>query len=81
MVIALDGQGKAVAKEMRWGFVPSWAIHKAKAFKRRANVRADPLDSMFKSPLQKRRCLIPADGECRSGKNSGKTSSSRTIFS
>lgn len=62
MVIALDEQGKAVAKEMRWGFIPSWAIHKAKAFKPRANVRAEPLDSMFKSSLQKRRCLIPADG-------------------
>lgn len=62
LVIALDGEGKPVAKEMKWGFVPFWAAQKGKPFKPRANAKADALDSMFKSSLQKRRCLVPADG-------------------
>jgi putative SOS response-associated peptidase YedK len=47
----------------RWGLIPSWAKDPAIG-NRMFNARAETLAerAAFKTPLKKRRCLIPADG-------------------
>jgi putative SOS response-associated peptidase YedK len=51
------------ASLMRWGLIPSWAKDPA-AGARMINARAETAAEKpaFKEPLEKRRCLIPADG-------------------
>jgi putative SOS response-associated peptidase YedK len=53
----------ATTKVMKWGLVPSWA-HDASMGHRMINVRSETLleKPSFKNALQKRRCLIPANG-------------------
>ncbi len=58
---------------MRWGLIPSWAADAAIGA-RTINARSETAASKpsFREPLQKRRCLIPADGFyewLRSGKH------------
>ncbi|MBW3615565.1 MAG: SOS response-associated peptidase [Actinobacteria bacterium] len=45
----------------RWGLVPSWAPS-ASIASRRINARAETLESKFRGPFERRRCLLPADG-------------------
>jgi putative SOS response-associated peptidase YedK len=56
------GQGRK-ASMMRWGLIPSWATDSTGAA-RTINARAETAASKpsFREPLQKQRCLIPADG-------------------
>jgi putative SOS response-associated peptidase YedK len=48
---------------MRWGLIPSWVTDPASGA-RTINARSETAASKpsFREPLQKRRCLIPADG-------------------
>ncbi|MCB6707632.1 SOS response-associated peptidase, partial [[Clostridium] saccharogumia] len=50
------------ADRIRWGLVPSWAKDPAIG-NRMINARADTAleKPAFRIPMQKRRCLIPAD--------------------
>ncbi len=50
-------------KAMRWGLVPSWAKDMKVGYKM-INARKETLleKNSFKSAVQKRRCLVPADG-------------------
>jgi putative SOS response-associated peptidase YedK len=62
-VIATGEDGKARAATMRWGLVPFWD----KSEKPRLapiNAKSEEAFSkpMFRQPIQKRRCLVPADG-------------------
>lgn len=45
----------------RWGLVPFWAKD-PKVGNRMVNARLETLQSKFKRTLERRRCLIPADG-------------------
>ena len=45
----------------RWGLVPFWAKD-PKVGNRMINARVETLQSKFKRTLERRRCLIPADG-------------------
>jgi putative SOS response-associated peptidase YedK len=61
--IALDGDGRPVAKTMRWGLVPFWdKSEKPKITP--INARSEDVTEkpMFKQAIQQRRCLVPADG-------------------
>jgi putative SOS response-associated peptidase YedK len=61
--VAADGDGRPVLRQMQWGFVPYW--EKAERPKLAPiNARAETAleKGMFKQALQRRRCLIPADG-------------------
>ena len=62
MVVTL-GNGNNDAEMMRWGLVPSWAKDIAIG-NRMINARAETLagKSSFKPLVERRRCLIPADG-------------------
>ena len=63
-VITLDEEGDVVVPAfMRWGFVPHWE----KSDKPRLapiNVQSESVatNGMFRQSLQRRRCLVPADG-------------------
>lgn len=62
-MVAAGESGKLVAREMRWGLIPSWAEgDKAKVAP--INARSEEVFSkpMFRQAVQKRRCVIPADG-------------------
>jgi len=63
-VIRRDGKDPTLhASLMRWGLIPSWTKDPAIGA-RTINARSETAASKpsFREPLQKRRCLIPADG-------------------
>jgi putative SOS response-associated peptidase YedK len=61
-VVRRDQQGALRASLMRWGLIPSWATD-ASLGARTINARAETAASKpsFREPLQRKRCLIPAD--------------------
>lgn len=58
-----DGGPTLHASLMRWGLIPSWATDPAIGAQT-INARSETAATKpsFREPLQKRRCLIPADG-------------------
>lgn len=62
-VIANDGAGKPAAQSMRWGLVPFWdESEKPKIAPINAKSEEIAAKPMFRQAVQKRRCLVPADG-------------------
>jgi len=61
--IARDSSGKAIARQMRWGLIPSWA-NDPSVGQRMVNARAESLTEKpsYSTPLKKQRCLVLADG-------------------
>ncbi len=61
--IARDSSGKAIARQMRWGLIPSWA-NDPSVGQRMINARSESLTEKpsWSTPLKKQRCLILADG-------------------
>lgn len=61
--IARDDSGKAIGQEMRWGLIPFWdKSEKPKIAPINAKSEDISAKPMFKQAVQKRRCLVPADG-------------------
>jgi len=62
ILVVRERKGVTQADMLKWGLVPSWAKDPSIGH-RMANVRTDTaLDkSTFRTAIQKRRCLIPAD--------------------
>jgi putative SOS response-associated peptidase YedK len=62
ILVIRERKGVTEAEMIRWGLVPSWAKEPSIG-NRMANVRSDTAleKSSFRSAMQKRRCLIPAD--------------------
>jgi len=62
ILVIRERKGITQAEMIRWGLVPSWAKDPSIG-NRMANVRSDTAleKSSFRSAMQKRRCLIPAD--------------------
>ncbi len=63
-VVTMDEEGDVIVPSaMRWGFVPSWE-KSAKPKVAPINAQAETVASngMFRQSLQRRRCLVPADG-------------------
>jgi putative SOS response-associated peptidase YedK len=58
-----EEEGHPVAEAMRWGLVPSWAKD-ASVGNKMINARAEtlPTKPAFRKALERRRCVIPADG-------------------
>lgn len=58
-----DGDVLPVPLMMRWGFVPSWETSDKPKFAP-INAQAENIaaNGMFRQALQRRRCLVPADG-------------------
>lgn len=62
-VIASGESGQAYVEAMRWGLVPFWDKSEKPSIMP-INARSEDAlaKTMFRQPLQKRRCLVPADG-------------------
>ena len=60
-VVTEDEQHHRVLDTYHWGLIPSWAKD-PKVGNRMINARLETLQSKFKRTLERRRCLIPADG-------------------
>ena len=62
ILVVRERKGVTQADMLRWGLVPSWAKDPSIG-NRMANVRSDTAleKSSFRTAMQKRRCLIPAD--------------------
>ncbi len=62
-VIAMGPDGRPHASAMRWGLVPYWDRSETPKFAP-INARSEEMleKPTFKQSLQKRRCLVPADG-------------------
>jgi putative SOS response-associated peptidase YedK len=62
-VVRLDKQGGRELAMMRWGLVPYWSKGPGHGYSM-INARAETVASKasFRSALERRRCLVPADG-------------------
>ena len=58
-----EAEGRRRLGRVRWGLVPSWA-DSPRVGARMINARAETLldKDVFRRPLERRRCLVPADG-------------------
>ncbi len=63
LTVTTDRAGSPRGEKLRWGLVPSWSKDTKSGFKM-INARAETLleRSAFRTPLERFRCLIPADG-------------------
>lgn len=62
-IVARDDDGKLTLATMRWGFVPFWEKSgKPKLAPINAQTEKVATSAMFRQSVQKRRCLVPADG-------------------
>jgi putative SOS response-associated peptidase YedK len=61
VVVHLAADGKRVAAQMKWGFIPSWSKDKPIQV---ANARAEKVASsgMYRSAYRRRRCIVPFSG-------------------
>lgn len=62
-VLVIPNRSQRLLREARWGLVPHWAKSLAVGH-RMINARAEtlPTRAAFRTALERRRCLIPADG-------------------
>jgi putative SOS response-associated peptidase YedK len=63
-VIVMDDEGDVlpIPTMMRWGFVPSWNREEKPRLEPNARAETVAEKPSFRDALQKRRCLVPADG-------------------
>lgn len=61
-IVRLDETGQTVATTARWGFIPSWSKEKPKVAPINARSETVAVSGMFRAALDRRRCLVPADG-------------------
>jgi len=61
-VVRLNREGKRALSSIAWGLIPSW--NKAAPKLKPINARAETIltSNMYKAAMQRRRCLVPADG-------------------
>lgn len=61
-IVRVNSKGERVIDAAEWGLVPHWA--KATPKVRPINARAEtvPTSGMFREALERRRCMVPADG-------------------
>ena len=61
-VVRLNREGKRALSSISWGLIPSWT--KATPKIKPINARAETIlsSNMYKAAMQRRRCLVPADG-------------------
>ncbi len=62
-VVTAHGGARTI-EMMRWGLVPHWAGHDGKRAPLMINARLESLNAkqFFRDALQRKRCLVPADG-------------------
>jgi putative SOS response-associated peptidase YedK len=60
--VRLDKDGNRVVGPVRWGLIPHWAKTLPKVQPINARCETASTSNMFKQAMQRRRCIIPADG-------------------
>lgn len=61
-IVRREEDDKAVLAEAKWGLIPSWTRGKPKMAPINARCETAATSGMFRQALDRRRCLIPADG-------------------
>lgn len=61
-VIRLNKDGERVIDLVRWGLIPHWTKGKPKSQPINARAETVATSGMFRHALDRRRCLVPADG-------------------
>src|SRR5438270_13777282 len=61
-VVRINSQGDRVLDVMGWGLVPAWTKGKPKLRPINARCETAAGSAMFRTALEARRCLVPADG-------------------
>jgi putative SOS response-associated peptidase YedK len=62
--VVIVRHGERTIEMMRWGLVPFWAGHDGKTAPLMINARVESLNAkqFFRDALERKRCLVPADG-------------------
>ncbi len=61
-VVRLNATGDRVMDLVRWGLIPSWTKGKPKMQPINARAETVATSGMFRQAMERRRCLVPADG-------------------
>jgi putative SOS response-associated peptidase YedK len=61
-IVRTNHEGKQGTALARWGFVPSWTKGKPKLQPINAKSETVATSGMFRRAMERRRCLVPADG-------------------
>jgi putative SOS response-associated peptidase YedK len=61
-VVRLDKDGRRTLSMVRWGLIPSWAKELPKLQPINARAETVATSRMFRPAMERRRCLVPADG-------------------
>src|SRR3954470_7598792 len=61
-IVRLDKDGNRIINLARWGLIPSWTKGKPKQQPINAKFETAATGAMFRQAMQRRRCLVPADG-------------------
>ena len=61
-IVRLNAEDKGTIRQAKWGLIPSWTKAKPKLAPINARCETAATSGMFRQALDRRRCLIPADG-------------------
>src|SRR5450432_4278506 len=61
-IVRINSKGQRVLSMATWGLVPSWTKGKPKQKPINAKCETAATSAMFRQAMERRRCLIPADG-------------------
>jgi putative SOS response-associated peptidase YedK len=61
-IVRINSQGERVIDLAKWGLIPSWTKGKPKQQPINAKCETAASSGMFRQAMERRRCLIPADG-------------------
>lgn len=61
-VIRINAKGRRAVGYVRWGLIPSWTRGKPKTQPINARSESAVTSPMFRQAMERRRCLVPADG-------------------
>lgn len=61
-VVRINSKGERAGGLARWGLVPSWVKGKPKSEPINARCETAATSGMFRQAMERRRCLVPADG-------------------
>jgi putative SOS response-associated peptidase YedK len=61
-IVRINSQGERVINLAKWGLIPSWTKGKPKQQPINAKCETAASSGMFRQAMERRRCLIPADG-------------------
>lgn len=61
-IVRINAEGQRVIGLAKWGLIPSWTKGKPKLAPINAKCETAATSGMYKQAMERRRCLVPADG-------------------